>query len=140
MWNRFSNSHHHNNHHNHQQQNHVQHQPTSEVLTVGAAMPVLPHYYSPENEQISPVNSYLQSNPIFTKTYEEKVEISNRFPIRSDSYKRSTQGPPIVPEHRRLNAAESSSSDESSNPPKAPNIQSRPNKAPPPPPTRQTVN
>lgn len=127
MWNRFSNSHHHPPPNIPQQ-----HQPTPEILTVRAAMPILPHHYAGENEHIGPVSSN------FASRYEDPPEIVNRLPLRNDSYKRSTQVPPIIPEHRRLNA-DSSSSDEASNPPKS-NALTRPSKAPPPPPIRQPVS
>jgi hypothetical protein len=118
MWNRFSNSH------------SQQRQATPEVLTVRAVMPVLPHHYTADD--ISPVH--------FQPTrYESPPEIiGSRLPIRSDSYKRSTQIPPAVPEHRRLNAPDShsSSSDEASHVPKPTRNESiRPSKAPPPLPT-----
>lgn len=136
LWNRYSNS------HQTRPTAATQQQPPQqgnvEVLTVRAAMPVLPHYYSPDSERVEQRDysngQNTQSRFNFTAQYESPPPTSKTH-IRSDSYKRAHQTPPKVPEHRRLNADSGSSSDETSNPSQV----VRPSKAPPPPPIRQQV-
>ncbi|KAI6177357.1 hypothetical protein M3Y97_00898200 [Aphelenchoides bicaudatus] len=101
-------------------------------------MPVLPHYYGPDdNTQVSP--SYLNNGYNYQPTHQSynQPNYAGQFEDIPSPTSHIPKIPPIVPEHRRLNAdSHSSSSDEASNPIKV----VRPSIAPPSPPSRQNTH